>query len=334
MPGIDGFEVCKAIKDNPEKQQLPIIFLTAKTDTESIIKGFETGAVDYVSKPFNKNELLARVSTHLELKRSRDEIKRYARDIKNKNKLITSSIHYAQNIQNATLPSPESLKEILPEHFILYKPKDVVSGDFYWISQDKGKIIVVSADCTGHGVPGAFMSILGICLLNEIVKREKITKPSEILDNLRNKIIDSLQQHVKTNADDGMDAAILLIDLKNKTLEFAGANNPLYIIRNGQLSVVRPDRMPVSIFWKMKKFTNQKLKLLNGDMIYIFSDGYYDQFGGPDGRKFMMSVFQQLLLEIHQKSMEEQKLILDKTLEDWKGNLEQIDDILVIGIKP
>ena len=174
MPGIDGFEVCKAIKDNPEKQQLPIIFLTAKTDTESIIKGFETGAVDYVSKPFNKNELLARVSTHLELKRSRDEIKRYARDIENKNKLITYSIQYAQNIQNATLPSPESLKEILPEHFILYKPKDVVSGDFYWISQDKGKIIVVSADCTGHGVPGAFMSILGICLLNEIVKRKKI----------------------------------------------------------------------------------------------------------------------------------------------------------------
>lgn len=181
MPEMSGFEVCEHLKANSKTSDIPIIFLTARTDTESIVKGFNLGAVDYVTKPFNKSELLARVSTQVALKKSRDETLKYL-------KLLKDSVNYAEKIQDAVLPSPEILYDVFPGYFILYKPKDIVSGDFYWINRIKNFIYIAAADCTGHGVPGAFMSMLGITLLNEIVSKSRLDNPNQILNFLRKKI--------------------------------------------------------------------------------------------------------------------------------------------------
>lgn len=187
MPGMDGFEVCKVIKNEPMNQNTPVIFLTAKVDTESIVNGFDLGAVDYVIKPFNQKELIARVKTQIEIKRSRDEIARNLKEIEYKNKLITYSIQYARTIQAAVLKASLNGSDFFPEQFCLYLPKDIVSGDFYWFHRIENKLLAGVFDCMGHGIPGAFMSILGVTLLNETVIMEKITEPHLILTRLREK---------------------------------------------------------------------------------------------------------------------------------------------------
>ena len=334
MPEMDGFEVCKSIKSDPEKQHIPIIFLTSKTETESIVKGFELGAVDYISKPFNKNELLARISTQVALKKSRDKINQYLKELEYKNKLITYSINYAQYLQNAVLHTNENISEKLPEYLYLYKPKDIVSGDFYW-SYSMGDLqLLALMDSTGHGVPGALMSILGLTLLNETVKKEQIIQPNEILNRLRNKIIEALgSKGVSHEVRDGMDAAVILLDFRNNTLQFAGANNPLYLVRDYELIKYKGDRMPVGYYEKMTGFTNREIRLQKGDMIYLCSDGFADQFGGKEGKRFKSGSLGNLLLDIHQKPVKEQQEILTKTFEVWKGGLEQIDDVTVLGIR-
>jgi len=254
---------------------------------------------------------------------------------------ITDSIEYAKRIQSALLPPLNFIKRNLPEHFILFKPRDIVSGDFYWMMNKDGKIIIAAADCTGHGVPGAFMSMLGTAFLNEIVNKITENKhiyslqANEILNQLRNYIIDSLHQTgEKDESKDGIDMALCIIDSEKRKIQFAGAHNPLYIIKNNSLEVIKGDRMPVSIHRNAdKSFTNHELDFEENDIIYMFSDGYYDQIGGEKNRKFMSKKFKELLLEIHHKPMSMQKEILNKTIEEWKGNNIQLDDILVIGIK-
>lgn len=333
MPGMDGYEVCKRLKADESTKDIPIIFLTAKTDTESVVKGFELGAVDYVTKPFNTSELLARVTTQMALKRSQDDIAKYLKDIELKNKLITHSINYACRIQNAILPMDKNLSEILNDYFVIYKPKDIVSGDFYWVRKVGEKIIIIAADCTGHGVPGAFMSIFGVAFLNEIVGRESINKPAKILGRLREMIIRSLGQDAGTEVKDGMDMAVVSIDSSQNKIEFAGAHNPMYLIRDNELMVVEGDKMPVSIHVKMSEFTNHELEMKNNDLIYLFSDGYVDQFGGPENKKFKSKNLKQLIVDNSGKSMSEQKKVYEQVFNEWKGDNEQIDDVLLIGIK-
>jgi len=247
---------------------------------------------------------------------------------------ITDSIEYAYRIQSAIFPTHDDIKLIINEYFILYKPRDIVSGDFYWVGKQNEKLIILAADCTGHGVPGAFMSMLGIAFLNEIVNKEIITRPSEILNKLRDKIIKALKQKGKIGEQrDGMDVAVITIDLENKILKFAGANNPLYLIRNNELIEQKGNKMPVSIYYKMDGFTTHEIPINKGDNIYIFTDGYADQFGGPKGKKFKYKAFKELLRNNANKPMNEQKEILDKTLINWQGKNSQIDDILIIGIK-
>ncbi len=317
--------------------------------------------------------------------------------IEQKNKDITDSIHYAQLIQEAILPTEKDLTGLinllgLGGHFILFKPKDIVSGDFYWATVKKSVIarseatkqsvgnnpqgkkiaspdtlcrdrndvdllIFAAVDCTGHGVPGAFMSMIGNTLLNEIVNEKQITKPSEILNELRKGVIDSLKQKGEEGEQqDGMDIALIVIDTETNKLQFSGANNPLYIIRKGAdsseikadlsavtegannekhiLYEVKADKMPISYYEsKDKPFTNHKIQLQKGDTIYIFSDGFRDQFGETESKKFTTKRFKHLLLSIQDKLMNEQKEILDRTFMEWKGNLEQVDDILVMGIR-
>ncbi|RLD64646.1 MAG: hypothetical protein DRJ01_00120 [Bacteroidetes bacterium] len=248
---------------------------------------------------------------------------------------IVDSIIYAKRIQTAILPSKKVIDKILPEYFILYKPRDIVSGDFYWIQKKDKKVIIAVADCTGHGVPGAFMSIIGVSFINEIVNVKNIVQPNEILDNLKNRIINSLQQSSRDDSiRDGMDMSICIIDNEKDTLDFAGANNPIYIVRDDELIEVSPDKMPVSIYKNISKpFTNHKISLTKGDLIYLFTDGYADQFGGEKAKKFKYRQFKQLFLKMKDTSMFQQKIILDKTIERWAGDLAQVDDILVMGIR-
>jgi len=254
---------------------------------------------------------------------------------------ITESIQYARQIQTAILPPDEVIKYLLPKHFILFRPRDIVSGDFYWVTHKHGEIIIVVADCTGHGVPGAFMSVLGSALLKDVVNTNDILKANQILDDLREKVILSLRQTGREGeAKDGMDISLCIINTEKMRLQYAGANNPLYLIRQGTLKEIKPDKMPIGISSKAgKSFTNHEMKLCKNDTLYLFTDGYVDQFGGEGGRKFLSKQFKQLLVEVQNNIMVDQKEILNHKLNEWMGltgqygKYDQVDDITVMGIK-
>ncbi len=493
MPVMDGFQACEKLKAMPETKDIPVIFLTALNQTDSLVRGFELGAVDYVTKPFNMSELLSRVATHLELKKNKNIIEKQNAELKQEieqrkiaekavkeseekfrsltyrldevifrislvtgkyeyinpaakkvfgyseddfyntpfflkkmlhpdfydyyqsridelkngkvsdtleykvidkygkhrwiiqsnkavfdekgniiqldgiarniteqkiaaellekqkeeleltNKEITSSINYARMIQKAVLPSMDFFLQYIPENFILNMPRDIVSGDFYWMRQVENQIIIAAADCTGHGIPGAFMSMLGIASLNEIVNNYDLKKglrANEILNLLRKQIKLALHQDgVRDTVSDGMDIALCIINLEQKTMQFSGANHPLYIIRKNketaeaELIVIKPDKMPIAIYLKEKPFTNNNIDLQTGDVLYMFSDGYKDQFGGIKNTKFLSRRFKKLLLEISNLPVSEQKQILYKTFKDWTGDQPQVDDVLIIGMR-
>jgi len=256
-----------------------------------------------------------------------------------KNEEVNDSINYAKKIQSAIMPPEQYFQEILNDVFILFKPRDIVSGDFYWIKQVNQYVILAAADCTGHGVPGAFMSMLGMSYLNEIVHRREITNANEVLNELRKQIRNSLRQRGQPEeSKDGIDMALCVIDEKEKVLQYCGANNPLYLIRdkNGtpEMTEFKADRMPLGYYpGKFKTFTNNDIQLESGDMFYLFSDGFIDQKGGEEGKKFLSKNFKELLLEIHEEPMHDQEQILDKTITKWMGNNPQVDDILVIGVR-
>jgi len=273
---------------------------------------------------------------------------------------ILDSIRYAERIQSAILPPIEHLSDYLTDHFILFKPRDIVSGDYYWTTQKDDKIMIAVADCTGHGVPGAFLSMLGISSMNEIVNRNESIHANQILEQLRDFVITSLHQTGSMGeAQDGIEIALCVIDTRKKVMEYAGANRPLYIVRKKgkdtpssgkkgksartktyegnsthQLKHIRGDKMPIGIYDQENfAFTNHEISLERGDSLYLFSDGYVDQLGGPSRKTFRSRYFRRLLLKIQDQSMEGQKQVLVEELESWRGEVEQIDDILVIGIK-
>jgi len=290
-----------------------------------------------------------------EIQAQNDEITLHRDILAKQKKDIIDSINYAAKIQNAVLPSNEVFSEMLPDYFVLFKPKNIVSGDFYWIKKIKNFTILAIADCTGHGVPGAFMSMLGISFLNEIVTRASIDSTGLILDNLRKKIKHTLKQNNSNiNQKDGMDIVLISIDNESLELQYSGANNPLYIIRKNGLGITnfdenpkietvqsddavlfefKPDRQPVAVHIVEKEFTTRNFQLQKDDILYAGSDGYVDQFGGNKYKKFMSKNFKTLLLDNYTKPLSEQKNILNKTIEDWKNGYEQIDDILVVGVR-
>ncbi len=267
------------------------------------------------------------------------EVEKQRRELAIKNKNITSSIQYAKKIQEALLPSDIMFKKLLPDSFILFKPKDIVSGDFYWITERNNKVFVSAVDCTGHGVPGAFMSLIGFKILENIIKVQSIEKPSEILNILSIGIENTFHRDKEDYLlKDGMDLAFCAFDRNKKQLEYAGAFNPLYLIRDNKLIETRADRFSIGLKHELntqKEYTNHSVSIKKGDMIYLFSDGYPDQFGGPNGKKFMYRRFRHMLLTIHKLPLQEQKDFLEKSIETWKGDkYDQVDDILVIGIRP
>lgn len=264
-----------------------------------------------------------------EIEKSRDEIARYAKD-------ITDSIKYAQRIQSAIFPEWESLKAMLPDSFVFFRSKDIVSGDFFFAEKVGDLRIIAAVDCTGHGVPGGFMSIVANNLLTQAVKQMGLTKPSEILDYLNEGITNTLHQtYEESSVKDGLDIAVCTLNIKTRKLEFSGAYNPLYLFRNEELIIYRGDRFPVGMFVgeEAKIFSNIEVQLEPGDVFYIFSDGFADQFGGPRGKKLKLHGFRDLLLEIHKMPAEQQRTMLALKLDEWMGNLDQVDDIVILGVR-
>ncbi len=266
--------------------------------------------------------------------------------IENKNKELTAGIRYAKRIQDAMLPKVKVLQEYIPDSFIFLKPRDIVSGDFYWFRVIADRFVVAAVDCTGHGVPGGFMSVMGISLLNEITRRQKINEASVVLDELRERIKKTMSQTgEKAEQKDGMDISLCTVDTRTNTLQYAGAYNSLLIVRkdeNGILKLieVKADKMPIGIYkGEEKSFTNHVVNLEKDDSVYMFSDGYMDQFGGPKGRKFLLGNFKELLLKINSESMQTQKEILELKMTEWINHTsagkpyKQMDDILVMGFR-
>jgi serine phosphatase RsbU (regulator of sigma subunit) len=273
--------------------------------------------------------------------------------VKERTRQITDSIDYAQRIQMAVLPSAEELDKIMPEYFVFYKPKDIVSGDFYWIKEVNNALIIVAADCTGHGVPGAFMSMLGITLLDEYLGKGSLDAPGEILDNMRLKVKEMLAQKGRIEEQkDGMDMAMAIIDREKKELQFAGANNPLFLIRESRqvegtimdldasmvsnglhLYELKGDKQPIGVHWEESKFTTHKIPLKDRDSLYVFTDGFIDQFGGVPRKKYKKRRYKELLLSIQNEPMDQQKRLLENALDSWSKDHDQIDDVCIIGVR-
>ena len=352
MPEMTGVQFLeKVVEKYPETIRM---ILTGFSDVEAIIQAINQGGVyRYITKPWDKDELKITFDNALEsfrlkkenkslvlnLKEANEEleekVERRTAQLAKKNKDIMDSINYAKRIQDSMLPPLSQIKNELTDSFVLFKPRDIVSGDFYWFAKKDGKIIIAAVDCTGHGVPGAFMSMIGNDILNSLVIERGITDAAEILHYLNLGIKGALKQD-KTQNRDGMDLALCVIEPEKQFIEFAGAKNPLIYIQNGEIKKIKGSLYSIGGGREGVKSTFEKhaINVEKGTVCYIFSDGYQDQFGGEENRKFMTKRFKNLLLEIHEKSMPEQKQILEDTMRDWMGEkYAQIDDIWVIGFR-
>lgn len=352
MPEMTGTEFLKrTIIDYPDCVR---IILTGYSDIEAVIQAINIGQVHrYISKPWDKEEMKIMIDNGLETYNLKQQNKMLIEDLQDANKSleqkviertekielqnreITSNIKYASKIQKALLPPQKEMEKLLPSFFLLNKPKDIVSGDYYWLAQKDSKVIIAVADCTGHGVPGAFMSILGVAFLNEIVNKAVTVRANEILNQLTGQLIKSLHQTGKDDETrDGMEMAMCVIDFEKQKLQYAGAFRPLYLIRDGELKEFKGDPMPIGIYEQEdQSFSNTEILFKQNDIIYLFTDGYVDQLGGSDRKTFRSENLKKLLLDIKNKPMNEQKEALEKTFVDWSGEIDQVDDILIAGIK-
>jgi serine phosphatase RsbU (regulator of sigma subunit)/Tfp pilus assembly protein PilF len=276
------------------------------------------------------NRLRITKNQKLVIENQKELVENAHHQLEEKTKEITDSILYAKRIQSAILPAVKVVKEYLKESFIIYKPKDVVAGDFYWMEHKDGKVLFAAADCTGHGVPGAMVSVICNNALNRSVREHGLTDPGQILDKTREIVIEEFEKS-EEEVKDGMDIALCCIE--GSKLKYAGAHNPLWLIRNGEIIETKANKQPIGQFDNPEPYTTHSFDLEQGDSIYIFSDGYVDQFGGAKGKKFKSRAFRELLLSIQDKTMEQQKIIIDEVFEAWRGSLEQIDDVCVIGVR-
>lgn len=266
--------------------------------------------------------------------RQKEEVERQSKRVVELYKNVTDSIRYAKRLQESILPSDNRIRELMPGGFILYRPKDIVSGDFYWVEAVDGKTVFAAVDCTGHGVPGAFMSLVGHNGLNQVVKERKVTSPGEVLEQLDRIAFETLHKNRDQNVHDGMDMALCTFHHDSLLLEYAGANCPLYIVRGDRVIQFPPDKVAVGGLGEGDRhFTGHRIQLHKGDAAYAFSDGYADQFGGPKGKKFLYRQFRELLVRITPETPERKKTLLNEAFNKWKGTLEQVDDILVMGMQ-
>lgn len=285
---------------------------------------------------YEKQVLEEKISIRtVEVLQQKFELEKKNELIAEKNKEMTDSLNYAKRIQSAILPEKNLITQTFKQSFILYLPKDIVSGDFYFFAQQNGIAVIAGADCTGHGVAGAIMSMVGGSLLNQIINEKKITDPAEILNQLNTGVIEALRQN-ENDTHDGMDVSLCAFDIKKMELVFAGANRPLWLVRNQNIEVYKSDKFPIGGLQieRNESFNKHHIKLEKNDAIYIFSDGYADQFGGMLGKKLMTKKLKEIILSIQDKPMTEQGEYLHHFIKDWMGGeFEQVDDIMVIGIK-
>lgn len=343
MPELDGYQVCERIKQNKKSAGIPIIFLTARTDQESIVNGFKAGAVDYITKPFKKDELLARVNTHIKLQKSTRKINKLYNE-------TLESLRYAKNIQKTILPSPKILNSILPNNFIFYNQRDIVGGDFFWIKKLENKIYLAVGDSTGHGVPGAMMSVLGVSILNNIFFRiKKNEKASKIVEYFYEQLI-SYSLSDDSNNNDSIELGLYIIDVKTKQVQFSANNFQTIIVSdkpkiNSQILKTEKTKY---IEEKSEKKTVEYLKVLSGlmnnedkanveftidknDKIYLFSDGITDQFGGEKNKKINRKGILNIIKRYSNISILQQEHKIIKGFVDWKGENEQVDDLILLG---
>jgi serine phosphatase RsbU (regulator of sigma subunit) len=355
-------QIVRKVKNHQLYKDADIILLTKNRESRQLAACLQAGACDFITKPTRDLILHARIKSivrsqvyqqEIEEKRLllenktqtlqgvRQVLKQQTSDLQEINRNILDSIEYASNIQAAVLPEPEEIKKSLPESFIFFKPRDIVSGDFYWFREVGDKVVVAAIDCTGHGVPGAFLAILGDSVLSRIIHYHQILNADEILNEIHLNIQRTLRQNETVNYD-GMDMALCVIDRKEKKIQFAGAHNPLVYVQDGELLQIKGDKVSVGgAQWDWEKgprvFKKHEIDYSESQntSIYMFSDGYQDQFGGKKLKKFQRKNFRNLLHAIHDKPVDEQKQVLDQTLSDWmnEGGQEQVDDILVIGVK-
>ncbi len=293
------------------------------------------------------NRLISAQKTEVEFQNKEIELQRIV--LEEKNREITDSITYAKRIQEAILPEEEFWSTHLPDSFVLYKPKDIVAGDFYWMEKRDNLVLFAAADCTGHGAPGAMVSVVCHNALNRAVREYGLIRPAEILNKVRELVVETFESQLDQTSDtikDGMDIALCSMDLNAKTVSYAGAHNPLWLISKHdhdlamrtekddlKLYEIKADKQPIGSFEAARPFADHTIKLNSGDTIYVFSDGYSDQFGGDRGKKFKQASMRDLILNIQGTSLDEQKSTLGNTIDSWRGELEQIDDICVIGIR-
>lgn len=316
------------------KKEKEISDLDLKRQEWMISSGIVGGILLLIIFGFVIRVNLQRKRTNVALEQKNVEISKQKEIVEVKQKEIVSSIYYASRIQNALLTSELYFKARLNDFFLLYKPKDIVSGDFYWALEHKNIFYLIVADCTGHGVPGAFMSLLNISILNELIIEKGFSRPDQILNEARKEIIRSLNPEGGDESKDGMDCVLCALDIKNNKMQYACANNSFYLIRNGQLIISETDKMPVGLSHdNSASFTLHQLDLQKGDNLFLITDGYADQFGGPKGKKYKYKQLQELLLSIHTKNVSVQKEELNTQFEKWRGNLEQVDDVCIVGIK-
>lgn len=281
--------------------------------------------------------VLLRTRKHLrELKAAYDEIEFQREELQLRNKDLTDSLTYARRIQEALLPAEHHIRKILQHYFIYYRPKHIVSGDFYWISERDDKYFIAAADCTGHGVPGALMSMIGLELLNKIINETKVNVSDQILLTLNDELEASFfkEEDGRALIKDGIEMSICVIDRKTMEMEFSGAFLPVYIVRDDRLIEIKGDKQNVGQLFNAVSFNRSSYKLQKGDILYLFSDGYADQFGGPDNKKFKYRRLRHILLTISKYPLADQQRILDETITSWMGDCEQIDDMMILGVRP
>jgi len=322
---VNGLYAMKQASSHTE--ELPVIFIIPPGEKKKFMSGMDAGAYDFVSTPISEKELLTRINYQLELKNARHQIE--------KSELFKSSLRYASQIQASLLPSSQLLDHQFSSYFLLSLPLDIVSGDFFWIKKIGKQLFVALADATGHGVPGAFLSVLGISLLNEITLEGIFEKPGDILNELRDKVKNSLRSnHLKAEQYNGLDMAICEIDTETNAITFAGANSSVYISQGEKLLELKGDRQPIGSHIQERPFENSHIQLRSGDRIYFSSDGFADQLGGGiHPKKYQSKNFKTLLENISDKQLSNQKeLLLEKHME-WRGDHDQVDDILVLGLE-
>lgn len=343
MPEMDGFEVAEILKRNEDTKNIPIVFMTAlSTEKQNVIKGFNVGAVEYLHKPLDPDILKIKVETFSQLYKQKKELakahgatKKAITLLENHSNEVDASIRYAKNIQNTIFPTEETFKTNFPDSFVYHIPRDIVGGDFYWLSVTEEKTILACVDCTGHGIPGALLTMVGSNLLKQSVEVKKLLTPSLILNDMKQGLKSTFNQNnLSGRIGDGMEISICAFDFKTNTLEFSGAGRPLLIVNEGVSSIVFQESMGLSHDTPDDiEFTDYTFNLKKGDCVYMFSDGYADQFGGACCKRFMKKNLLNALSAMTHENMSIQRDKLRGIFEEWKGEESQVDDVLVIGIK-